>query len=246
MDGIGKKITRLLYDNGMIRVWPKDKIDGWILYSGGWSPFYINLRDICSKKESHIILSEIGAAFTTLIRNEISNINKIVGVATAGIPIATIITLNSKIPSCYTRKVEGLRDLESMDKVLASYGEHSLVEGDLENGDRILIVDDLITTGDSKLIAKKLIEREAEKKGINISCKDVAVIIDRQQVSIEELQRKNLTLHSLIPFKNKGLFWLKDKLSNKTIEVIQDYLENVDEYQNEDYRNRIRDDLLQR
>ena len=43
-DQHGKEIIGMLYDQGMIRTWYRDKPEGWTLVSGIWSPFYIQLR----------------------------------------------------------------------------------------------------------------------------------------------------------------------------------------------------------
>jgi adenine/guanine phosphoribosyltransferase-like PRPP-binding protein len=107
--------------------------------------------------------------------------NKLVGVATAGIPISVITTYISGLPSCYTRKIENVKTLDDLKIKLKEYGDHDVIEGDLIDGDNIVIVDDLITDGGSKLIAKELIEYAKKEKKISITCKNVAVVIDREQ-----------------------------------------------------------------
>lgn len=77
-DTIGKEIINLLYDaGGIIKIWPKDNPRGWELHGGKWSPFYINLRLISSKKNCKLILEKIGKGMSFLIRNEIGEANKL-------------------------------------------------------------------------------------------------------------------------------------------------------------------------
>lgn len=239
-DTIGKEIISLLYDaGGIIKIWPKDSTKGWTLHGGKWSPFYINLRLISSKKNGKLILDRIGKGMSFLIQDEIGEANKLVGVATAGIPISVITTYISGIPSCYTQKIENVKTIDELKKRLKEYGDPDVIEGDLKDGDNVVIVDDLITDGDSKLMAKELIEYAAKEKKISITCKNVAVVIDREQGGAEELKDVGLNLHALIPFRTKGIYWLKDKLKKNEFELIQDYLKDDSKYQNEAFREKL-------
>jgi orotate phosphoribosyltransferase len=239
-DTIGKEIINLLYDaGGIIKIWPKDNVKGWRLHGDKWSPFYINLRLISSKKNGKLILDRIGKGMSFLIKNEIDEANKLVGVATAGIPISVITTYISGLPSCYTRKIENVKTLDDLKIKLKEYGDHDVIEGDLIDGDNIVIVDDLITDGGSKLIAKELIEYAKKEKKISITCKNVAVVIDREQGGAEELKEAGLDVHSLIPFKTKGIYWLKDKLKKDEFELIKDYLKDDSKYQDEALREKL-------
>lgn len=238
-----KIIIEYLYNSGMIRFISHDNPEGWFLHSGIWSPFYINLRSICSRMDSWEILDIISNELGELIKKEMPEVNKIVGVATAGVPIATIIAYKAKIPLCYTRKIDGIQNSKDAEKKIneykQEYGEHTVVEGELNEGDNLVLIDDLITDGDSKLIAKKLVEYEAKKKRINIICDNVAVIIDREQGGKEELNQNNVKLHSIIPFKMKGIHLLKQFLSSNLYDLIVDYYNNSEKYQDETIRKQI-------
>jgi orotate phosphoribosyltransferase len=210
---VGKEITEALYENGMIKTWWRDKSEGWKLVSGIWSPFYINLRPIASYPNSREILTKVGTVMGDMIKEECPEVNKIVGIANAGIPIATAITFTSGIPMCYTRKLEGVKNIEQLESKIKEYGEHSLVEGELNNGDVISLVDDLVTRFDSKYIGERQVEYEAEKRNISVTCKHVNVLLDREQGASERAKELGMSLHSLIPFKSEGLWWLRDKLA---------------------------------
>ncbi|HID19322.1 MAG TPA: hypothetical protein EYP28_00035 [Methanophagales archaeon] len=222
---LGKEITRLLYAKGLIRTWYRDNPDGWTLISGLWSPFYIQLRPLASYPE---LLRRVGYALGKIIEAECKEVNKVVGVAMTGIPIAC--TLQGDIPALWTRKID-VRSLDEFRKNIQSYGEHTLVEGEFENGDRIAVIDDLATKFDSKLIAIEQINYEAQKRGLKVECKDVIVLLDREQGAADVASQHGISFHSLIPFKSKGVEWLKSSLSGIEYEVIMEYLQDEKRYQ---------------
>jgi len=243
MENAARELTILLYDAGMIRTWWRDEPKGWKLHSGIWSPFYIQLRAISSQPNSQEILHRVGEAMGKMIKNEVAEVSKIVGVAMAGIPIATAITMCTGIPSCYTRSIPEIRKLKDVDEVIKklkkTYGEPRLVEGDIVEGDNLVIVDDLVTDFESKLIAKAFIEYETTKRGIEVTCKNVAVLFDREQGADINAKKAGMKLFSLIPFKSKAIGWLRERLSQKEYEVIVDYLDAPEKYQNDEIQKEL-------
>lgn len=227
----GKRIINLLYESGMIKTWFKEKNEGWNLFSGIWSPFYINLRSIGSKPNSDVILKEVGSALGSIIKND-TNANKIVGVSMAGIPLAVATTMCSGIPSCFTRKV-------NKDGKVESYGEKDLIEGELCEGDELVILDDLVTKLSSKFQALKQINEVAKSNRLNVKCSDIVVLIDRGQGAEAIAEEYNLNLFSLINFKEKGIEWLKHNLNDIEYSVIKDYLDNDEKYQEKEFQKEI-------
>ncbi len=206
-----------------------DNPKGWKLVSGMWSPFYVNLRFLPSVKNAKEILSLIGREMGCLIKREFPEVTKIVGVAMAGVPIAIAITLETGIPCCYTRKLP-VKNLEELENFLKSYGEHALVEGNLDDGESIVIVDDLVTTFESKLIAIEQVRREAKRRGVNIKIEGVAVVIDREQkvngkTAKEIAREKGYKLVSLLSFKRIIIYMKSQNLiTPQTYERILQYL----------------------
>jgi len=238
-EGLGKEIILELYQKGMIKTWYRDKPDGWTLISGIWSPFYIQLRLLPSYP---ILLKKVGHALGELIKEECKTINRIIGVANAGIPISSAISIVEGIPSCYSRKLEGIKSIESFNDHIKKYGEHSMIEGILNEGDRIGIIDDLVTKFDSKLIAIKQLELEIKLRKLkNVKCSDIIVLFDREQGAEKSSKDYGIKLHSLIPFMSKGLNWLKEEITTKEYEVIIDYLRNNKKYQNSDLKKKLYD-----
>lgn len=221
---LGKEIICSLYERGMIKTWYRDKPEGWVLISGIWSPFYIQLRPLSSYPK---LLKKIGYAMGKMIKEEAKGVSKVVGVAMAGLPIATAIALCHGIPSAFARKLEGIKTLQGFRASIGKYGEHTLVEGDFKNGDKIIVVDDLVTKFDSKLIVIEQVKYEVESRGLsNVICRDVGVLIDREQGACQRAKEYGISLYSLIPFETKGLPWLKEKMSSQEYQVIMEYLED--------------------
>jgi len=237
---LGKEITRLLYEKGLIKTWYRDNPDGWTLISGLWSPFYIQLRPLASYPE---LLRRVGYALGKIIEEECKAVNKVVGVAMTGIPLAC--TLQGDLPALWTRKI-GARSLDEFKKNIRSYGEHTLVEGEFENGDQIAVIDDLATKFDSKLVAIEQIKYETKKRGLKVECNDVVVLLDREQGAADVARQYGISFHSLIPFKSKGVKWLKSSLSEIEYKVIREYLRDDEKYQDTEIQKELYGVVLKR
>jgi len=229
---LAKEILLSLYQSGMIKTWYRDNPKGWILTSGIWSPFYIQLRPLCCYPA---ILESVGHALGKLIKNEIGDGTKCVGIAMTGIPIAIAISILEDIPSGFTRKIECVKNVQEFKQCLNKYGEHEMVEGNFENGDKIVLIDDLVTKFDSKFVAIEEVKFEMARRGIKkVSINDVVVLLDREQGAEKIASENGIKLHSLIPFKTKGLRWLSDIMSDEEIQIITEYLECPENLQNKE------------
>lgn len=246
---IGRDIIRLLYESGVIKTWPKDNKDGWFLCNEKWSPYYINLREMFSKPSGQHIMQVIGQGMVELV--EEMDVDGVVGVATAGIPFSTLITYLSGTPSCYTAKVSNiplssLRTASLSDIVpQKKYGEPNLVEGDLAEQDAIALVDDIITDGSSKIYAKILLEREAERRGITVECVGALVVVDREQGGEHQLTSEGMKLRSLVPFQSKGLEWLAGVMDDEEVDIITDHFRHPKKYKTCEARTEMMDSFRQ-
>jgi orotate phosphoribosyltransferase len=237
---IGDTLLEVLHTNGLIRIWPRDSLDGWVLHSGIWSPFYVDLRGLSSLKNARDVLSQVGNAFGEVIRTRAPHITRLVGVSTGGIPIAVATTMMTGIPSCYTRRTDSVRNGPEGADDQKSWGENKHLEGEMSPGDRLLLLDDLITDGSSKLGALGAISKEAERCRLSVECRDVAVILDRGQGGSQRLKGLGITLHSLIDLRTTGLAWLESRLLPAETEMIRTYLENPLAYRSKEARVGLR------
>ena len=217
-----RNIMNEIYRNRMLLTASRDKKEGWTLVSGLWSPFYIQLRLLSSYPET---LKKVGQAMTMLLNDEAPNVNKVVGVAFAGIPIATAISIESGLPACHTRKMLGVRTEDDLRKAIEEYGQHSLLEGVVEEGDVLCVIDDLVTGMESKLIARAQVQAEIERREVqDVVCDDVAVVLDRQQGARKRAKEVGIRLHALIDFVDEGLRFLQDSMDSEEYKLITRYL----------------------
>jgi len=149
------------------------------LTSGKVSPYYIDLRIVPSFPDAFSqICNFYGEAITSQIT--LKNFDRVAGVPIAGIPFASQIAYNLKKPFLYVRK--GVR----------LHGRQRRVEGILVSGDRVLLVDDLITTG---LTLKKAAEAVTAEGGI---VTEAVALLDREEGGKEKLAKSGIQLHALL------------------------------------------------
>ncbi len=224
LDDLKKNIMQDIYEKRMILTSVRDRSEGWTLHSGLWSPFYIQLRILSSFPET---LKLVGSALSTLIKEEAPSVNRLVGIAFAGIPIATAVSLESGMPACHTRKILGVHTEQELYDAIGKYGQHSLMEGEVQDGDSLCLIDDLVTGMESKLVGRAQVIAELKKREIsNVSVDDIAVIIDRQQGAQERAKDLNIRLYSLIELVDEGLPSIRDAMSEEEYKIVSEYLSN--------------------
>ena len=173
------------------------------LSSGKQSPYYIDLRVIPSFPDA---FREIIEFYSQQITDEIGvkNFDRIAGVPIAGIPFASQIAYNLRKPFLYVRK-----DIKQ-------YGRERRVEGILISGNKVLLVDDLLTTG---LTLKKAVDAVRAEGGI---VTDLVVFLDREEGGKQLLENDGVKVHALLKVSEvaKALFEVGaiDKESLKTIQ----------------------------
>ena len=230
LESLKKEIMVDIYKNRMLLTSERDRPEGWKLVSGLWSPFYIQLRNLSSFPET---MRKVGEAMTIMIKESAPTVDKLVGIAFSGIPIATAVSIESGLPACHTRKMLGVKTEADLQRALADYGQHSILEGVLKDGDSLCLVDDLVTGMESKMIARCQVLAEANKRELSdVSCNDVAVIIDRQQGAMIRASEVGLRLHSLIRLVDEGLAIIKPLMSKSEYKLVSGYLADPSKYQN--------------
>lgn len=149
------------------------------LSNGKISPYYVDLRVVPSFPDA---FTDICDFYTQIITAEIGlkNFDRIAGVPVAGLPFATQIAYNLKKPFLYVLKDPKL------------HGRERRVEGILSSGDRVLIIDDLVTTG---ITLKNAVESVRAEGGI---VTEVVTFLDREEGGKDILLKDNIKLHALL------------------------------------------------
>ena len=138
------------------------------------SPYYLDLR----------IVPSFPDAFRTSIdllakgASKIANVTKIGGIPTGGLPWASVLAYTLSKPLVYVRKE------------VKHHGREKMVEGMLTPGDKVLLVDDVITTGHNILTALQTLRAEG---GV---VEDALVLVDREEGGEEHLRKEGVKLHS--------------------------------------------------
>ena len=102
------------------------------------SPFYINLRILISNPETLSILAElVYKKFIKPIYLERKEVLSICGLPYAGIPLASFISCKYNIPLLLLRKEK------------KNYGTKQMIEGITEETNKVILIDDIITSGTS-------------------------------------------------------------------------------------------------
>jgi uridine monophosphate synthetase len=182
------------------------KIGDYILYSGKKSPYYLDLRQAISDP---MTMDLIANSLARIIDNEIgrNEFDKILGVPTAGVPFTTIVCQKLVTPMLYYRKER------------KEHGVRKKIEGRMETNDRILMIDDLITTGKSVIQAAEAVR---EQGGL---VTELVVLLDREQGGREFILSNNIRPHVLFTVSD-AFKWLNEVnlLKDKDYRVILDYI----------------------
>ncbi|OAQ38123.1 orotate phosphoribosyltransferase [Pedobacter psychrophilus] len=139
---IEQKIAEFLLQIKAIKLQPANPFT----WASGWkSPIYCDNRITLSHPT---IRTYIRQKLSELIQEEFGSASVIAGVATAGIPQGALVAQELGLPFIYVRSKA------------KEHGTQSLIEGEINPGQRVVVVEDLISTGKSSLQAVKAL-REA-------------------------------------------------------------------------------------
>jgi orotate phosphoribosyltransferase len=149
------------------------------LSSGKVTPYYIDLRVVPSFPDAFRQICDFYAQQITS-QVGLENFKRVAGVPLAGIPFASQIAYNLKKPFLYVRKGARL------------HGRARRVEGILISGDRVLLIDDLVTTG---LTLRKAAEAVRAEGGV---VTEAVTLLDREEGGKEKLLKSGIKLHALL------------------------------------------------
>ncbi|MBT6277782.1 MAG: orotate phosphoribosyltransferase [Chromatiales bacterium] len=155
------------------------------LASGLASPVYIDCRKLISYPRIRSTLMDF--ATSTLLRDVgFEAFDSVAGGETAGIPFAAWIADRLELPMQYVRKQP------------KGYGRDAQIEGDLPEGSRILLVEDLTTDGGSKIRFCEAIR----KAGGVVNHTIVIFYYDIFAEAQETLTKHNISLHYLATWRD--------------------------------------------
>jgi orotate phosphoribosyltransferase len=168
-----KEFATFLHKKGII------KFGDFTLASGKHSSYYVDLRLVPSypiefRKMVKYLESQIGEDVG------LDNFDSIVSVPTGGLVIASALAIETVKPLIYVRSKP------------KDYGTSKSVEGKIHDDMKVVMIDDVATTGGSVVNAVKSL------KEVNISVKDAYVIVNRMEGADESLLKLGVTMHSVL------------------------------------------------
>jgi len=148
------------------------------LASGKKSSYYVDLRLVPSyPHQFRKMVKHLQNEITDKIGLE--NFDSIVSVPTGGLVIASALAIETVKPLIYVRSKP------------KDYGTSKSVEGKIHDGLKVVMIDDVATTGGSVINAIKSLKES------KIIVKDAFVIVNRMEGADEALNEEGVKLHSL-------------------------------------------------
>ena len=198
-----EELCKELFDIGAV------KFGLFTLKSGLKSPIYLDLRILVSYPET---LKKVGKEIAELCKD--LEFDKIAGIPYAAIAMATAVSLETGWSMIYTRKE------------IKDYGTKKAIEGVFKEGEKVLVIDDLITNGGSKL---EVIE---PLKAQGLIVKDFVVLVDREQGGKAELEKHGYGLHAAIKISEMlEILKTSEKISGEQYNDLKSYFDDSEKWQ---------------
>ena len=211
-----QEIARALIETQSVLIRPEEPFQ---LASGRLSPVYVDCRRLISFPKER---EAITRAFAQIAKRDIGlgAMDVIAGGETAGIPFAAFLAMELKKPMIYVRKAP------------KGYGKGAQMEGVLQAGQRVALVEDLVTDGASKLAFQKGIEAAG---GSVKNCLCVFEYYSKTaglQEARTRLREHGITLHSLANWDELlELLLSEGRLTPVQVEKILAFLRNPGAHQ---------------
>ena len=147
------------------------------LASGRTSPYYVDIKKAVTRPD---LLRTIAEGMAPYARD----VDRLAGVELGAVPVAAAVSLVSGKPYVMVRKST------------KEHGTKHEFEGDLNRGDRVLFVEDVVTTGGTLRAA---IER---MRGHGAVIEDCVCVVDREEGGRMLLAEISVRLHALLSAKD--------------------------------------------
>ena len=174
-----KKTAELLLQIHAIKLQPNKPFT----WASGWkSPIYCDNRIVLSYPPIRNYIRETMAKH---IEKQYGKPDVIAGVATGAIAIGVLVAQELGVPFIYVRPEP------------KSHGRQNQIEGYIEKGQNVVVVEDLISTGKSSLNAVKALKEE----GVNVKGM-VAIFSYGFEVAANNFKDEKVTLHTLSNYES--------------------------------------------
>ena len=203
-----KKTAELLLQIKAIKLNPSQPFQ----WASGWkSPIYCDNRITLSFPPVRVYLKE---EIAKIVEKQYGKPDVIAGVATGAIAIGILVAQELGVPFVYVRPEP------------KSHGRKNQIEGHLESGQNVVVIEDLISTGNSSLNAvSALKEAGAVVKGM------VAIFSYGFDIATENFKEKNVSLTTLSNYENLLVQALDSSyISEKELTTLNEWRANPSEW----------------
>jgi len=171
------------------------KFGRFTLKSGAISPIYIDLRSIISHPD---LLENIVDQYIDVIKKNNIQFDRVAGIAYGALGTAFAVAAKLNKPIVLVKKESISNPSSSFDKLRTSSGwrkgygiETDGLIGEYKNGERILLIEDIATSGGSTVRVAQQLRKH------NLVVSNAVVFLDRQAGAEKKLANKNITMHSV-------------------------------------------------
>jgi orotate phosphoribosyltransferase len=182
-------------------------------WSSGWnSPIYTDCRLSLSFPEVRSFIKE---GFAQLIQSQFPEAQIIAGVATAGIPQAALVADYLGLPMIYVRSKP------------KEHGKENLIEGKAEIGQKVVIVEDIISTGGSSIqVAQNLQAAGLEVLGV------IAILTYGFEIAEQKFAEAGVKLYTLSDYTQLLVeLFKKEDVSEKTMASLHEWRKSPQTWQ---------------
>jgi orotate phosphoribosyltransferase len=205
---IAKKTAEVLLQVKAIKLSPTEPFT----WASGWkSPIYCDNRVTLSYPTVRVLLKE---EISKIVESKYGKPDVIAGVATGAIAIGVLVAQELGVPFIYVRPEP------------KSHGRKNQIEGHLKNGQNVVVIEDLISTGKSSLNAvKALKESGATVKGM------VAIFSYGFDLASENFKNSNVDLTTLSDYSHLlGQAMDSKYITEKELDTLTDWRKNPENW----------------
>ncbi len=164
-----KELALALNDIGAV------KFGEFTLKTGIKSPLYIDLRLLVSHPK---LLKAVAKTYASRLKR--LEFDRIAGVPYGALSIATVASVLLDKPLIYARKE------------VKEHGTMRQIEGEYKAGEKVVIVEELVTSGSSVLESAEVF------RAAGLVVTDAVVLLDREQGGVKNLRKKGIAAHPVL------------------------------------------------
>ena len=154
------------------------------LRSGRTSHYYVDKYLFETQPD---IIAALGARFAVRVAQMNGGIDRLAGPELGGVPLVTAASMATNLPCVFVRNAR------------KEYGTAKQIEGVLELGDRVVIIEDIATSGGQSIEAANAL------KAAGASVEAIIVVIDRQEGARENIEQAGYRFDALFTKSDLGI-----------------------------------------